>query len=130
MISKGDEARMVLYDYDFENGSAKLTCRGTEQIKKIARMVPENFYSVRVAPARNCNEDLDVKRRDAVWKELSRLVAIPAERVITDRAPSRGLAGREAIKVEANLLRATEAKGNIVGAGGSLTGLGSASSAR
>jgi hypothetical protein len=113
--TKGQAARMVLYQYDFVPGSDRLKPRGKLQ-------------AVVVEPSGR-GPKLDEARRQAVWHEFtSEQILIPAERVIVARPLGGGLDGPAAALMQNNLDKQTTARGVAGGtAGGSGAG-GSASS--
>lgn len=97
--SNGEAGRMVLYDYDFVPESGKLKLRGKQRLKKIARMLPENFFPVVIEPAPGREradlddaqlqvwlaqlDELDQARRETVLKELAKMpFPVPEERVV------------------------------------------------
>jgi hypothetical protein len=43
-VANGEAARMVLYRYDFEDGSPMLNARGLDELARIAALLPQNFY--------------------------------------------------------------------------------------
>ena len=125
MTTKGQAARMVLYQYDFIPGTDKLKARGKLQVAKIAAWLPTNAFAVLVEPSGR-GPTLDEARRQAVWREFtSGQTPIPVERVIVASPAGHGLVGIEAALMQVNRDRQTTARG--ISAGGS--GASSSSSA-
>jgi hypothetical protein len=113
-VANGEAARMVLYQYDFEEGTDRLNHRGRQQLAKIAAMMPENFNPLVIewspdAPA------LDEARRVAVLTELGRgpFPVVP-ERVVVGPPVAYGLQGVEAELVYQNLLQQTQSRGTLL----------------
>lgn len=129
-VANGEAARMVLYQYDFVEGSDRLKPRGKYQLTKITALLPLNFNPLIIeatpeAPA------LDEARRAAVVRELAvGPFPVPAERIVIGRPLSIPLQGAEAERIYRNQLLNTESGGLRATAGGSATGpaLGTTSS--
>jgi hypothetical protein len=99
MVANGEAARMVLYHYDFCQGSCALNRRGLDQLAKIVALLPINTCPIIIertpeAPA------LAEARRLAVLQVLgSHAIAIAPERVVIGPALANGLSGVEAYQV-------------------------------
>jgi hypothetical protein len=110
-VANGEAARMVLYHYDFVEGSDQLKPRGKYQLAKITALLPLNFNPVIIeatpeAPA------LDEARRAVVVRELAvGPFPVPAERVVIGRPLAIPLQGPEAERIYRNQLLNTEAAG-------------------
>lgn len=115
-ILNGMAARMVLYQYDFCDGTAdeaaKLNPHGYRRLCEIAAMLQYcSAYPV-VIEYTPGNPALDAARRDHVLKALGELtVAVPEQGVIVGVPAVRGLSGEEAFTIHQNLLRDTESGG-------------------
>jgi hypothetical protein len=119
-VANGDAARMVLYHYDFVDGSDVLNPRGRERLGEIAAMLPKNFFPVVIEP--DCAPGLDEARRLGVLTELGRCsFPIPTERVVIGKPPALGLRGAEAVVIYRNLLRQTQQRGAGTGGGGGIS---------
>ena len=117
MTTKGQAARMVLYQYDFIPGTDKLKARGKLQVAKIAAWLPTNAFAVLVEPSGR-GPTLDEARRQAVWREFtSGQISIPVERVIVASPTGHGLVGPEAVLMQSNRDKQTTGRG--IAAGGS-----------
>lgn len=120
-ISNGEAARMVLYRYDFIDGTARLKLKGKRRLAEIAKMIPTNFHPVViqqtvVRPSGDSETDqkrqlaadaLDRMRRDAVLEALREMtIPVPEERVRVGYPIVPGLRGDEeqAQRVYGNLL--------------------------
>jgi hypothetical protein len=96
MVANGEAARMVLYRYDFVEGSDALNLRGRDQLGKIAALMGHNNFPLIVertpeAPA------VAEARRMAVLNILGHNgVAVAPERVVIGVPIAHGLSGYEA----------------------------------
>jgi hypothetical protein len=114
---------MVLYHYDFVDGSDQLNPRGKYQLAKIAALLPHIFSPI-IIEATTDAPGMDEARRVAVVRDLSNgPFPVPAERVVIGRPISVPLQGAEAVLIYRNLLSNTES-GGIRGAGGGITAAG------
>jgi hypothetical protein len=110
-VESGEAARMVLYHYDFEEGGARLTLRGRDQLAKIEKMLATNFFPIVIertpdAPA------LAEARREIVLQVLAHgQFPVPPERVVIGPSPTPGLRGVEAELIYANQLGVTRSSG-------------------
>jgi hypothetical protein len=119
---------MVLYHYDFVDGSDQLSPRGKYQLAKIAALLPQIFSPVIIEATADA-PGMDEARRVAVVQELSRgPFPVPGERVVVGRPISVPLQGMEAERIYRNLLLNTESQGlrstggGVTAAGGIATG--------
>lgn len=109
-ISNGEAARMVLYHYDFIDGTARLNVRGKRRLAEIAERIPRNFHPVIiqqtvVRPSGNPQRDeklesaadeLDQKRKQTVVAALREMtIPVPEQRVRVGIPPSTGLRADE-----------------------------------
>jgi hypothetical protein len=135
MVANGEAAAMVLYRYDFCDGSDVLNLRGRDQLTKIAAMLQGNGFPIIIertpeAPA------LAEARRAAILNVLAHnAIPIPPERVVIGPPIAHGLSGIEAdalyqyhlnnLRIQATPLPAT---GSITGSGfgGTTSGFGGA----
>jgi hypothetical protein len=125
MTTKGQAARMVLYQYDFFPGTDKLKARGKLQVAKIAAWLPTSTFAVLVEPSGK-GPTLDEARRQAVWREFTNIqISIPVERVIVASPTGHGLVGPEAVLIQSNRDRQTTARGISAGGSGGSSGSGS-----
>jgi hypothetical protein len=110
-VESGEAVRMVLYHYDFEEGGARLTLRGRDQLAKIEKMMASNFFPIVIertpeAPA------LAEARRALVLQVLAHgQFPVPPERVLVAQPPDLGLRGVEAELIYINQLRVTRTSG-------------------
>jgi hypothetical protein len=136
-LDNAEAARMTLYQYDFVDGTDLLKPRGKDQLAKIAALASRNFFPIVIEnsaevdevdeQARRFNEQarqLDEQRRQTVLRELRQNgCPIADERVVIGAPISRGLNGRDAVRIEQNLNRNTKQKGLILqGSGGTSQG--------
>lgn len=123
-MTNAEAAALVLYHYDFVEGSAALNPRGQERLCKIAALLPETFCPV-IIEKTSCAPELDAIRRMTVYNELCQgAFPVPFERVVVGPAIARGLSGVEAEMVYRNLLTQTQSGGVIGGSGTSGPGRG------
>lgn len=121
-VANGDAARMVLYQYDFVDGSDVLNHHGQEKLARIAALLPTNFFPV-VIEALPCAPGLAEARRVVVLNLLAcGPFPIPPERVVIGPPIAAGLSGREAELVYQNLLIQTQRQGVLAGLGGGSIG--------
>jgi hypothetical protein len=123
-VANGDAARMVLYHYDFVEGSDQLKPRGKYQLCKIAALLPRIFNPIIIEETPD-SPGLDESRRVAVVRELANgAFPVPPERVVIGRPIAVGLSGTEAVVLYRNLLSNTESMGLRATAGAGRTGGG------
>jgi hypothetical protein len=119
-VANGDAARMVFYEYDFEDGGAALNLHGRDKLARVAALLSRNFCPV-VIERTPCIPALAEARRLAVLGELAHgPFPVPPERVVIGLPIANGLSGTEAELVYQNLLSQTRRQG--VSAGGSTGG--------
>lgn len=127
MVSNGDAARMVLYDFDFQPNGARLNVKGQDRLAKIAQLAGGNFQPI-IVERTPANTQLAESRRLAVLAELARNspIPIPSERVVIGAPIAAGLDGRSAVIIRGTLDSRTSAYGPPVGenAGGGFSGGG------
>jgi hypothetical protein len=116
-IANAEAAQMVLHHYDFLDGSAQLNSAGEAHLRRIAPLLPENFFAVVVERTPGAPE-LDERRRHVVFSVLSQgTFPLPAERVTIGPPGSHGLGGDDAELVHRNALTQTQTRGTLPGAG-------------
>jgi hypothetical protein len=100
MVANGEAAAMVLYRYDFVEGTNVLNLRGRDQLNKIAALLRGNNFPIVIertpeAPA------LAEARRAAILSVLAHNdIALPPERIVIGPAIAAGLSGDEAVALE------------------------------
>lgn len=104
MVSNGDAARMVLYDFDFQPNSARLNEKGQDRLARIAQLAGSNFQPI-IVERTPSNTQLAESRRLAVLAELARNspMPIPAERVMIGAPIAAGLDGRSGLIIRGNI---------------------------
>ncbi|HEX8203234.1 MAG TPA: hypothetical protein VF590_22345 [Isosphaeraceae bacterium] len=123
-VANAEAARMVLYDYDFVEGSNQLTQRGLDQLNKILARLPLNFFPLIIERTPR-HPGLDETRRLAVLSHVARSpFPIPSERVIVGAPIATGINGEEAQLIDAVRLGRTAAAGPPISTGGSFTSSG------
>lgn len=123
-VANGDAARMVLYHYDFIDGSDQLKPRGKYQLSKIAALLPQIFNPIIIEMTPDA-PGLDEARRVTVVQELANSpFPVPAERVVIGRPIAVPLQGVEATRIYRNLLLNTESGGLRSSAGAGRAGGG------
>lgn len=96
-VANREAARMVLYQYDFVEGTALLNVRGHQQLAKMAALLPRNFNCIIIEP---CGPAIDQARRTAVLNELaSGPFPVPSERVVVAVPTMIGLNGVDAVAI-------------------------------
>lgn len=92
-----ENTRQILYRYDFIDGTAKLNDAGRAKLQMIARNAFTNFAPI-VVESTPRQPGLDHARRLQLAQTITNnAIPIPAERIIVGGAPSRGLAGPDAL---------------------------------
>ena len=121
-VANGMAARMVLYHYDFVDGSPVLNTHGQDHVAKIAAMTANNNFPI-IVERTPCNPALAEARRLAVLNQLGRGGAtIPSERVVVGAPIANGLHGAEAEIIYQNLLSQTRERGLVTGAASGFVG--------
>ena len=115
-IRNAEAASMILYQYDFEPGTATFNLRGRDKLGEIATRLPSTFHPIIVE--RTGTSALDETRRRAVFGAFaSGPFPIPIERVLIGHAVARGMSGVEAGLIHiATVKRAADA-GPPIGVG-------------
>ena len=104
-------ARLVLYRYDFVDGSAELNPRGRERLTELTELLPTTFSPVFIEPDPE-DSDLTERRRAAVLTHLrSAPFVVPLERVVVGTPAAPYLRGPEAELIQRRLLKQTESGG-------------------
>jgi hypothetical protein len=110
-VENGEAARMVLYHYDFEEGGARLTLRGRDQLAKIQHMLGTNFFPLVIERTPDV-PGLDEARRAMVLQVLAHgQFPVPPERVVIGPSPTPGLRGAEAEVIYRNQIGVTRSSG-------------------
>jgi hypothetical protein len=121
-VANAIAARLMLYHYDFIEGSDQLNEKGRDRLLRLAGLLcaspaPLVIERTLYAPG------LDEARRLSVLNALGHIsVAVPVERVVIGPAMARGLDGIEAELIYQNLLIQTQSGGTREGAGGGSVG--------
>ena len=117
-VARGQEARMVLYQFDFLSMSDQLKPRGKAGLAKMAEWMSHGAAPLLIEPTPG-RPDLDAARRAAVWRELQcGPAAVPIEMIAIGRPDVLGLRGGEALIVDKNLMMQTSSRGTAMGGGG------------
>jgi hypothetical protein len=121
-VANGIAARLVLYHYDFVDGTDQLNLKGRDRLQQFAGLLcacPAPLIIERTP----YTPGLDQARRLTVLNALGQGPApVPADRVVIGPAPARGLDGLEGEIVFQNLLIQTQSGGTAQGAGGGSVG--------
>jgi hypothetical protein len=121
-VANGIAARLMLYHYDFIDGSDQLNQKGRDRLLQLAGLLcasPAPLVIERTLSA----PGLDEARRLTVLNALGHIsVAVPVERVVIGPCMARGLDGIEAELIFQNLLIQTQSGGTREGAGGGSVG--------
>jgi hypothetical protein len=119
-VANGDAVRMMLYHYDFCDGSDQLNLAGRDKLARIAAMLPCNAFPVVVE---RTPEDVNLgeRRRLVVANSLSQFpFPIPPERVMVGAPVVKGLGTLDWLPITENLIRETASYGaayRVIGAG-------------
>ncbi|MBS0265738.1 MAG: hypothetical protein JSS02_27655 [Planctomycetes bacterium] len=125
-IARGQEARMVLWQYDFVAGSSELKPRGRGQLARMTQWLAVNQFPICIEPTPYAPE-LAEARRQVVWHELS-LGPCPVglDRVVVGLPGGYGLETADALVIDRNRVSQTLSRG-AAALGGSGSGSGSGS---
>jgi len=111
MVANGAAARLVLYQYDFVQGSSELTPRGLDQLAKFTAQLAASPYPLLVERTPD-DPGLAERRRYAV---LAKLAVSPSplssERVLIGVPTPHGMSGIDAYIIGNNSLSRTQAYG-------------------
>jgi hypothetical protein len=111
-VANGEAARMVLYHYDFVDGSELLNLRGRDKVAEIAGLLGHNFFPIVIERTPTCPQ-LAEARRVMLLNELAQCsFPIPPERVVIGPPIANGLRGVEAEVVYQNLIGQTQIGGS------------------
>lgn len=90
-VANAEGARMMLYEYDFDQDKDTLNARGEQQLEKIALLAGKNFFPIVVAPT-PIDPALADRRRERILKVLEASnFPIPPERIIVARPLTPGV---------------------------------------
>jgi hypothetical protein len=129
-IGNGYAAQMTLYRCDFVTPNGRpgpvLNPSGLERLERISTLLAVTGYPIVIEVV--ADADLNAARRQNVLTDLKMLHGdVADDRVVVGRPASRGLAGDEAVEIQKNVLRQTQA-GSMSAPAGSMNGTSSAPS--
>ena len=111
MVANGAEARLTLFDYDFEPNSTQLSARGRDQLSRMAAQLAASPFPL-IVERTSTNPGLAVARREAVLSELaSASFPIDPDRVLVGAPLPFGMSGVNAQIVGANALNRAQQYG-------------------
>lgn len=111
MVANGAEARMALFDYDFEPNSPALSARGRDQLSRIAAQLSASPFPLIIERTAD-DPSLAVARREAVLAELAAAsYPIDPNRVLVGAPLPSGMSGVDAQIIGANSLNRTQQAG-------------------
>lgn len=111
MVANGAAARLVLFNYDFVQGTAQLSPRGREQLVKVAAQLSASPYPLLIERTQEAPA-LAEARRLVVLRELAAgSFPIDPNRVLVGLPSPHGLSGVEAHIITANQLNRTQQYG-------------------
>lgn len=120
-VARGLQDQMVLYDYDFHEGANadQLSSQGRHQLEKFAQLVASHGFPVVIQPSEG-RPELEAARQAHVAMELAAMTPAATENsVVVARPRAPGLRGQEALIIDQNLIRQTQARGRLMtGSGG------------
>lgn len=117
-VARAQEARMVVYQYDFLPMSYELKPRARMALAKYGEWASHGAGPIFIEPTLG-HPDLDEARRLAVWRELQcGPFAIPPELIAIGCSEILGVRGGEALLIDKNLMMQTSARGTAMGGGG------------
>ena len=111
MVANGAEARMALFDYDFEPDSPELSARGRDQLSRIAAQLAASPFPL-IVERTSTDPGLAAARREVVLNELaSASFPIDPNRVLIGAPLPFGMSGVNAQIVGANALNRAQQYG-------------------
>lgn len=111
MVANGAEARMALYDYDFEPNSPELNARGRDQLSRIAPQLAVSPFAL-IVERTAADPGLAASRREAVLAEFAAAsFPIDPNRVLVGAPMSSGMSGVNAQIVGANAINRVQQAG-------------------
>ncbi len=116
-IANGQRARLVLYDYDFENAAdrdrAMLNAAGRRKLDRLVPVLESTGFPLIIEPS-GSGEGLSESRRNHVVNLLENEMHFPiaSEQVVVRDPPSAGLRGVEAYEMDRNQLSRTRSQGS------------------
>jgi hypothetical protein len=111
MTANGAAARMVLYRYDFLEGSSELSPRGQDQLAKIAAQLAVSPFPM-IVERTPSHPSLAESRRYAVLAALARgPCPVPSDRVLVGVPTPIGMSGADAYIISNNSLGRTQQYG-------------------
>lgn len=132
-IANGVAAKLVLYQFDFVQGSDQLNAKGKERLARHLTSMSTNYYNLLIEPTPD-SPALAESRRAAVQQTIAQMqTPVGADRVIVGMPTPNGLPGRHALLLDANMMRDTRNGGTTnlapgsFRAGGSIQGYGTSS---
>lgn len=124
-IANGAAAKLVLYNFDFVDGSPLLNPKGVERLSRHVEVMMRCPCPLVIEQTPE-TPGLAESRSLAVQRSIAQLQApIASDRVIVGQPIPFGLSGRQAVILDANLLRDTRAGGTTNLAPGSFRAGGS-----
>ena len=107
MVANAAAARLVLYQYDFVDGTSELNTRGMDQLAKFTAQLANSPFPL-IVERTTLDPSLADRRRYAV---LARLAAgpypMPSDRVLVGIPSATGMSGIDAQIIGANALTRT-----------------------
>ncbi len=111
MVANAAEAGLVLYHYDFVEGSSELNPRGGDQLAKVAAQLAVSPFPLIVERTPD-DPALAESRRYAVLARLARgPCPVPSDRVLVGVPKAHGLSGTDAQVIAGNALGRTQQYG-------------------
>jgi hypothetical protein len=111
MVANGAAARLVLYRYDFVEGTAQLSPRGLDQLIKFTAQLSVSPYPLIIERTTN-DPGLAEKRRYAVLATLAKSPCpLTSDRVLVGIPVPNGLSGTDAQIIAGNGISRTQAYG-------------------
>ena len=111
MAANGAAARLVLYQYDFVDGTSELSPRGLDQLAKLSAQLAASPYPL-IIERTTANPTLAESRRYAVLAKLAvGPFPVPSERVLVGVPIPHGMSGTDAQIIAGNSLGRTQQYG-------------------
>ncbi len=129
-VSRGEQARLTLYDYDFVSGTPSLNRRGRTRLRELAELAQRFGGTIKIQPV---GSELDTQRLLTIQNMSSETLGLHPDQIVVATPIAAGLRGEEAPIIRQNHLEHVRQYGVrdfnfgsfTPGSGSSSTGTGS-----
>jgi hypothetical protein len=114
MVGNGAAARLVLYRYDFIDGSDQLNARGRDQLAKVASQLAVSPYPLLIERTPDRPGLADARRLAVLAALATGPVPVTSDRILVGAPIATGMAGIDAHIIGDNALNRTEKYGPAI----------------